>query len=117
MPFGGQYSARSPGEARVFSFDFFNDLAPGDSIDPKNTTTTLTVYQGADPNAATLLIGSPTILSGLGTNTVVAQKIGTNVNNATGFLPGVVYRWTITAQTALGETAVWDEWIPVVEIV
>ena len=115
MPFGGQYSARSPGEARVFSFDFFNDLAAGDSI--ASAATTLTVYQGADPNAATLLIGSPTILNGLGTNTVVAQKIGTNVNNATGFLPGVVYRWTITAQTALGETAVWDEWIPVVEIV
>src|SRR6185312_9915380 len=115
MPFGGEFSARTPGEAVVFSFDFFNDLATGDSI--ASATTTLALYQGADPNAATLLIDSPTILSGLGTNTVVAQKIGTNSNNTTGFLPGVVYLWTITATTVNGDVLVWYEWIPVVEIV
>jgi hypothetical protein len=115
MPFGGEFSARSPGEARVFTFDFFNDLSTGDTI--ASATTTLTTYQGYDQNSETLLIGSPQILSGMGPNSAVGQQIGSNANNPAGFVPYVVYLWTITALTANGDTLVWYEWIPVLDVV
>lgn len=115
MPFGGEFSARSPGEARVFSFDFFNDLAAGDTI--ASAATALTVYQGSDPNAATLLVGSPTILAGFGPASVVSQQIGSNPSNPSGFVADTVYLWTITATSANGETLVWYEWIPVLDVV
>ena len=115
MPFGGEYSARTPGEARVFSFDFFNDLSAGDVI--VSAETTLAVRKGADPNASTLLIGSPTILAGLGPASVVAQMIGSNPANPAGFVADTVYLWTINAQTRNGETLMWDEWIPILDVI
>jgi hypothetical protein len=112
MPFGGDFTPRSPGELRTFSFDFAKDLATGDAI--ASATTTLSAYSGTDANAATLLNGSPQLLAGKGgAVTVVAQQIGTNAGNTNGFLPSVNYRWTINATSVNGEKLVWFIHIPI----
>ncbi len=114
MPYGGDFSARSPGELRTFSFDFAADLASGDYL--TGATATLTVYQGADPNANALLVGSPTILASpsSGAMTVVAQQIGANSANLAGFLANVIYAWAISATSHLGDgPIVWTQRIPV----
>ena len=114
MPYGGEFSARSPGEARVFSFDFNFDLASGDYI-ASVTSSVVSVYSGTDPNAAALAVGSPSILTSPvgGLQTVVAQLIGVNANNLAGFLADVTYTWTIKVLTHNGETPVWNVRIPV----
>jgi len=58
-------------------------------------------------------ISSTTLVSMWATNTVVAQRIGTNKNNPIGFLPNVTYEWTITVQTVLGDILEWTAHIPV----
>jgi hypothetical protein len=62
MPFGGVYTARSQGELRTFTFDFFGDLSPGDSL----VSATSTLMCADDPAANALLVGSPVIANGNG---------------------------------------------------
>lgn len=127
MPYGGDFSARSPGEMRTFSFDAANDLSALDYI--VGVSATLTVFAGVDANASALLIGAPSIgptknrqrvaavLKGAAAatlNTIVSQQIGANALAPAGFMAEVVYSWTITATTALGDgPVIWTMRIPV----
>ena len=108
MPYGGNYSARSPGEGPLsFSFNFAGDLAAAETSD--STAATLTVESGADANAAALLIDQPYVVG----PTTVAQDIGANDFNRAGFLAGVTYAWSITATTSAGNVLRWTQLIPV----
>jgi hypothetical protein len=124
MPYGGDYSARSPGEGPLtFSFDFAGDLAIASGEYLSSASATLTVYSGADANVATLLVGAPSIVASLqpavvalgspGWRTVVAQQIGANPTNVTGFLASTVYQWSVTTTTSLGNTLIWKQRIPI----
>ena len=108
MPYGGNYSARSPGEGPLsFSFNFAGDLATSETI--VSATAALTVESGVDANAATLLIDQPYVVG----PTTVAQDIGANYLNKAGFLAGVTYAWSITATTSAGNVLRWTQLIPV----
>ncbi len=108
MPYGGNFSARSPGEGPVsFSFNFAGDLATSETI--SSATATLTVESGTDANAAALLIDTPYIIG----PTTVSQDIGANPANTTGFLAGVTYAWSVTATTSAGNVLRWTMFIPV----
>lgn len=88
----GQFSSANQPESELFTFDFVNDLTPGDSILASPAPVWgLTVAVGSDPNAQMYrLFGLPT-LSG----TRVTQAAG-------GFLPGVRYVMTCVVSTASG---------------
>ena len=93
MPFCGNFSAVSTGDMKSFSIDLSAQIATGDAI--ATQTSAIAVVTGADPNAASLLFGSATK-----TGNVVSQWIGG------AFVPGVIYRWTLTVTTTLGSTLV-----------
>jgi hypothetical protein len=97
MPFAGTFNPAIPGETKSFSIDFVNDIAAGDAID--RATGTLAVFYGSDPNAAELVAPGPPAISG----SVVTQILG---YGPTGFQPGIIYRWTVTAETTGGWTLV-----------
>ena len=109
MPIAGQFTQRSPGEMRTFSVDFAGDLATGDTI----LSATTALVSSTDPNASTLLIGTPQILTGSGgLSTVVSQQIGKNASNTAGFLSGATYAWQIAATSADGDTPIiWTAYI------
>ncbi len=114
MPYGGAYTARSPGELRTFSFDLAGDLDRGDTI--ASVTTTLVAHPAAsgDPDAGALLVGWPQRLLGpRGDLTVVAQQIGANPSKPAGFVPSITYAWTISVVAESGDTLVWTVMIPV----
>lgn len=85
----GQFSITNTPESELFTFDFVNDLRPGDSIASAGWTCSAAV--GTDAGAAGRVTGSPTVLG-----TRVTQRGG-------GFLPGVTYVMTALVHTALGD--------------
>ena len=91
MPFAGDFSAVDPPERVPLSIDFSAQIPTGDSL--ASVTTTMAAYYGTDANASALLYGAPAY-----SGTVVTQWAGP------GWLPGVVYRLTMTAVTAKGAT-------------
>jgi len=127
MPYAGQFAARSPGEGPLtFSMDLAGDLALASGEYLTGATATLSVYQGTDPAAASLLVGGAQgtqILASLqpavvalgnpGWTTVVAQQIGANPANTAGFLANTTYQWTVTATTSASNTLIWSARIPV----
>ena len=124
MPWGGEFSMRSPGEGPLtFSVDLAGDLSTASGEYLTSATTALTVYRGTDATASALLIGSAQIVASLQPAiialgapawlTVVAQQIGANVAKPAGFLASTVYQWSVTATTNLGNTLIWTQSIPV----
>ena len=96
MPFAGTFGPILPGEVRMFSIDFANDIGAIDSL--QSATAVMDVWFGDDPNASLLITGEPSILG-----TVVLQMVG---GGGYGPQPGVTYRLTLTAVTAAGWTIV-----------
>lgn len=86
----GQFSITNTPESELFTFDFANDLRPGDSI-ASVTSWTCGVAVGTDAGAAGRVSGSPTLFGSR-----VTQRGG-------GFLPGVTYVMTALVHTALGD--------------
>lgn len=84
----GQFSSADQGENELFTFDFVNDLAPGDSI--ASAVWEITVAVGVDADVADRAVGDPTIFG-----TRVTQR-------ASGFLPGVQYVMACTITTTMG---------------
>jgi hypothetical protein len=99
MPFAGTFAPAIPGETKSFSIDFVNDLAAGDSL--ISATSRLECLFGVDPNVSLLLAPGPPAING----TLVTQVAGNSIYPR-GFQPGIIYRWTVTAKTALGWTLV-----------
>ena len=87
----GAFSPTNPDESELFTFDFVNDLRPGDSIDGTPEWAVLAVA-GVDPNASNIPIGSPTVFG-----TTVTQRMA-------GWVSGVTYAISATVTTALGDT-------------
>ncbi len=90
MPFVGDWSDVDSGERVPLSIDFAAQLPQGDTI-TGTPTVVVAAYFGADPNAAALAYGPPA-LSG----TIVTQFVGT------AFVPGVVYRVSMSVATTSG---------------
>lgn len=95
MPQVGDWPPVDPPERIPLSIDFSPQLPTGDSLSatPTAPTATIAAYLGTDPNAAALLYGAAAI-----SGTKVVQWVGP------GWLPGVIYRVTMTAQTTSGAT-------------
>lgn len=92
MPFVGDFSAVDPTERVPLSIDFSAQIPSGDGL-ASVASSSLDAYYGTDANAASLLYGS-------------AAKAGTVVTQwaGPGWLPGVVYRLTLTCLTTNGAT-------------
>jgi hypothetical protein len=93
MPFAGTFNAVLPGETRPFSIDFINDIAAGDTI--ASASATIESFYGVDENVALLPAPGPPGIVG----TTVIQTLGFGPY---GFQPGIIYRWTVKAETAGG---------------
>ena len=91
MPVVGDFSPVDPTERIPLSLDFSAQIPAGDSL--ASATATVAAYLGTDANAAALAYGAADV-----SGSVVTQWVGP------GWLPGVVYRLTITATTTLGAT-------------
>lgn len=79
-------------EVEVFTVDFSLLLASGETI--SSAAWSITVVQGADANAATMIQGAASI-----SGSKVSQKIS-------GGVPGARYAPTCTVQTSNGQTLV-----------
>ncbi len=85
----------NPAESELYSFDFVNDLTPGDSIVASPAPVwACAVVAGTDPDPASRLVGDPTTFG-----TTTTQR-------GAGFLPGVRYVLSATVKTAMGNTLV-----------
>ena len=73
------------------SINFAAILPAGDTLAANGGRATLSAYSGADPNAALLLWGGPSVAG-----SIVTQWAGP------GWLPGVIYTLTLTAPTVDG---------------
>jgi hypothetical protein len=92
MPVVGSFSSVDPPERLPFSIDFAAQIPAGDSL-TSILGSALAAYVGTDDDAAGLLYGPATIAG-----TVVTQTAGP------GWIPGVIYRLTLTCGTAGGAT-------------
>jgi hypothetical protein len=86
----GNFSPTNPPESELFTFDFVNDLRPGDSI-ASVTSWTNSVVEGVDPNVAGTVVGAATIFG-----TKVTQRMKN-------WAPGVIYSSCCLVHTAFGD--------------
>lgn len=93
------FSEKDPTEAITYAADFAKIL---DGATLSSASVTLTVAEGTDASAASMLFGSPSVSSA----TFVKQRIGLGVN-------GVTYRVNFNAQTSAGDTVVAAVYLPV----
>jgi hypothetical protein len=80
---GKDFDPADPDESDVFSFDFVNDLASGETV--ISTTWAITVLAGFDPTPALRFVGLPGVNASLttGLNTVSSQRLGGLLNAVT----------------------------------
>lgn len=97
MSFAGNYDQASPGETDAYAINMAPRLATGDTI--ASVAASLSVVSGADPSAASWLLG-PAVVAG----NIVAQKIGGALPG--GLQPGVTYMLVFTVTTASGRVLV-----------
>lgn len=90
------FSPKRAAETEIFTIDYANDLAPGETIIAAVWTSS--VVDGIDPNPSATIQG-------------IASISGTKVSNKiTAGLPGVRYAPICTAQTSLGQVLVLPEY-------
>ena len=75
------------------SIDFASIIPTGDALASSGASASIGVYSGADPNAANLAWGVPAVAG-----SIVTQWVGP------GWVPGVIYRVTLTVETGEGAT-------------
>lgn len=83
---GSDFSVSDNPESEVYSFDFVNDLSPGEIlVDTTPPVWTIAVSRGTDADANSRLVGSPIIQNGPGgAMTATSQRV-------VGLQPGVLY--------------------------
>lgn len=91
MYVGRDFDPANTTENEVYSLDFVNELATGETLSSV-TTTSLTVFQGTDANPSSHLSGGSSI-----TGSVVSQRI-------TGLTAGVTYTLAFTVLTNMTNT-------------
>jgi len=92
MYVGRDFDPSDTGESERYSFDFINDLQPGDSIASVAWACSVSNRsQQSDPDAASRISEPPVYL---GTKTT--QRV-------TGMLPGVIYVLTATVTSTMGD--------------
>lgn len=90
------FTPKRSAEVEIFTVDYANNLALGETI--ASAVWTVTVVQGADANSASMIHGVASI-----SGTKVSQMIAAGV-------PGVTYAPVCTATTSLGQTLVLPEY-------
>jgi hypothetical protein len=93
------FSEKDPTEAITYAVDFVKLL---DGATLSAASVTLTVSEGTDASAASMVFGAPSVSS----ITFVKQRIGSGVD-------GVTYRINFNALTSTGDTVVAAVYLPV----
>ena len=88
-PLVGDFNTVTPLDRVPFSIDFSGQIPAGDAL--VSAAGAIAAYYGADENAAALVWGTPSVAGA-----IVTQWGGP------GWLPGVIYRLTLTAQLGSG---------------
>lgn len=101
---GQNWDATNPTESQVYSYDFVNDLASGETLTGLPTFT-LTVFQGVDATPSSRLSGSAGI-----NGSICSQRVA-------GLLGNVTYTLTCTVSTSLSNTLTLFSHIPCQSIV
>lgn len=89
---GSDFQNSTVGESEVYSFDFENDIASGETLSV--ATFTLSVHEGTDASPSSRLSGSSSI-----SGTIASQRL-------TGLQSNVTYNLSCSVTTSLNNTLI-----------